>query len=272
MIDVPVLIAALAVMLVSLSGVLFMRGMLHKWVVVHLPLLATFSAGVFLIVAMLLAEESIHEGGWIVGLSAIIFGAVLIESIRFIFPEDHHHHGTHDHPHSPIDGRRVLMSDALHNVGDGVLLVGAFAADLYIGIAATIGILLHECVQEISEYFVLRSAGYTDREALQRNFAVSASILIGVVTATALSAVPIVLAVIAGLAAGGFIAVLGRDLLPHAWRAAERGNAPAHAAAIFLGSLVMLGMQFIAPHEHEEDERADEVHASEKIDGVTHQD
>jgi len=262
------LLAAFAVMLVSLSGVLFTRGVLHRWAIAHLPVLATFSAGVFIVVVILLADEAIHEGGWVVGLCAIILGAVLIESIRYLFPEDHHHHGEHDHSHSPIDGRRVLMSDALHNVGDGVLIVGAFAVDVWIGIAATVGILLHEVVQEVSEYFVLRSAGYSDREALVRNFVVSSSILVGVVIAVALSAVPVVLSILSGLAAGGFIAVLARDLLPHAWRAAERGNAPAHAAAILLGAALMIGMQFVAPHTHSEDEH-EPAHESDEHEDFT---
>lgn len=268
MFESSAIIAAFVVMLASLSGVVFSRGALNRWISGHLPVLATFSGGVFIVVAILLSDEAIHEGGWIVGLSAIILGAVLMEGIRFLFPGDHHHHGTHDHPHSPIDGRRVLMSDTLHNVGDGVLLVGAFAVDVSVGIAATIGVFLHEVVQEISEYFVLRSAGYTDSEALLRNFAVSASILIGVVTASALSSIPIVLSIIAGLAAGGFIAVLARDLIPHAWRAAQGGSALSHAGAVLFGAGLMVMMQLIAPHVHESE--GDPLH--EEHEEITHSD
>ncbi|MFZ2556188.1 MAG: ZIP family metal transporter [Minisyncoccia bacterium] len=246
------LLAAFAVMTVSLLGVIFTVGRLGSWMQRYLTYLATFSGGVFLLIAYHLAEEAVHEGGWIVGVGSVLLGAALMEGIHFFFPLEHHHHGhVEEHTHSPIDGRRVLLSDALHNIGDGILLVGAFAADVWIGIAATVGVLLHEMVQEISEYFVLRESGLTNREALSRNFLVSSTILIGFVFA-AFASGPFV-AILAGLAAGGFLSVVLHDLLPHALASVRtHGGAYVHVLAALVGASAMFGLQSALPHEETE--------------------
>lgn len=248
------LIAALIVMMVSLAGSIFARGRLGEWMNKYLTYLATFSGGVFLVIAYFLAEEAVHEGGWIVGLGSVLLGAAIMEGVRFLFPNKHHHHGPHDHTHSPIDGRQVLLSDALHNIGDGILLVGAFAADFYVGVAATVGVVLHETVQEISEYFVLRGVGYTNGQALARNFVVSAAILIGLVFATYLSSIPFVLSILSGIAAGGFLSVVLHDLIPHAIASVRtNGGLYVHVLVALLGAFAMLGVQALVPHESEEE-------------------
>lgn len=244
--------AALAVMLVSLVGVVFAVGRIGEWMQKYLTYLATLSAGVFLLIAYHLAEEAVHEGGWIVGVGTILLGAAIMEGIHYFFPLEHHHH-EHDesHAHTPVDGRKVLASDALHNVSDGILLVGAFASDIYVGIAATVGIILHEAVQEISEYFVLRESGYSHGGALARNFIVSTTILIGFVFAAFLSSGPF-LAILSGLAAGGFLSVVLHDLLPHAYHSVRmHGRAYVHVIAALLGAAAIFTLQMTFPHEEE---------------------
>lgn len=244
------LLAALAVMLVSLIGVIFTAGRLGAWMQRYLTYLATFSGGVFLLIAYHLAEEAVHEGGWVVGIASMLFGAALMEGIHYFFPLEHHHHEHEEgHVHTPVDGRKVLASDALHNIGDGILLVGAFASDIYVGLAATIGVLLHEAVQEISEYFVLRESGLSNTQALTRNFAVSATILIGLIFAFFLSSGPFV-AILSGLAAGGFLSVILHDLLPHALASVrQHGGAYIHVIAALVGASAMFALQTALPHE-----------------------
>ena len=143
------------------------------------------------------------------------------------------------------------MSDALHNIGDGVIIVGAFVVDFWIGVAATFGILIHELVQEIAEYFVLREAGYTSRQALVRNFAVSSTILIGIFGASYFDQSPWLIGIISGVAAGGFLSIIFADLLPHARHSVRHhgGNVLVHIAVALLGALIMLGAQTLLPHE-----------------------
>jgi len=261
-------LAALSVMAISLIGVIFLSRRLGTWIHRHLTYLATFAAGVFIIVAWHLAEEAIHEGGWIVGLGAMLVGAALMESINFFFPAHHHHDTHHDHAHNDIDGRRVLLSDALHNIGDGILIVAAFSADLYIGIATTIGVLLHELVQETSEFFVLKESGYSDTRALTMNFSVSSTILVGLFLAFFLSSVEIVVAVLAGLAAGGFMSVLLHDLLPHALASIKtHGRAYIHLITLVAGAALMFGVQAFASHEEIEEHIESDAETPVHIEG-----
>ncbi len=260
------LVAACAVMLVSLSGVLFASQTLSRWMRSNLTYLATFSGGVFLIVVYHLLEETLHESGSVaIAAGAVLFGVALMEALHHLLPAEHHHHNIeHGHAHTSVDGRRVLLSDALHNVGDGVLLVAAFATSWAIGIAATIGILIHELVQEISEFFVLKEAGYSTSKALSRNFLSSSTILVGVALAAFLSSADEISVLFGGLAAGGFLAVLLRDLMPHALESIrERGGAWKHVTALFLGVALMLSVQTYFGHEEGADEaRGGEITSS----------
>ncbi len=268
----PPLVAAFAVMLVSLSGVAFASQALSGWMRSNLTYLATFSGGVFLIVVYHLLEETLHESGSVaLAAGAVLFGAALMEALHHLLPAEHHHHNVeHAHAHTPFDGRRVLLSDALHNVGDGVLLVAAFATSWAIGIAATIGILIHELVQEISEFFVLKEAGYSTAKALSRNFLSSSIILIGVALAAFLSSADEIAVLFGGLAAGGFLAVLLRDLMPHALESIrERGGAWKHITALFFGVALMLSVQTYFGHDEGADEaRGGEITSSPQTQGI----
>jgi zinc and cadmium transporter len=259
------LIAAVAVMLISLSGVLFASQALSRWMQSNLTYLATFSGGVFLIVVYHLLAETLHESGSVaLATGAVLFGVALMEALHHLLPAEHHHHNVeHAHSHTSVDGRRVLLSDALHNVGDGVLLVAAFATNWWIGVTATIGILIHELVQEISEFFVLKEAGYSTAKALSRNFLSSSTILVGVALATFLSSADEIAVLFGGLAAGGFLAVLLRDLMPHAIVSIrERGGAWKHGVALIVGVALMLIVQTYFSHEETHEAQGGEVTAS----------
>lgn len=259
--------AALAVMLISLSGVLFAAGPLHRIAQRNLPYLATFAGGVFLIVVYHLLEESLHEGSVALAAGAILFGAALMEALHHLLPDTHHHHSTeHAHAHTSIDGRRVLLADALHNVGDGVLIVASFAVDFSVGIGATVGILIHEFVQEISEFFVLREAGYSIREALARNFFASSTILVGVGIALYLASADEIALLFAGLAAGGFLAVILRDIIPHTVGSIRtRGGSLIHLGALVAGIALMLAVQIALPHQEHEEPGLEDVGATTAV-------
>lgn len=147
----------------------------------------------------------------------------------------------------------MMLGDAVHNIGDGLLLVPAFAVSTQAGIAAAVAIFFHEFVQEISEFFVLKQAGYSTKEALGKNFIVSSTILIGVFLSLTLSSVDGLADLLIPFAAGGFLHVILRDLIPHAVRSVKRhGKSHIHVASLILGATIMLGMTLAFPHGHEE--------------------
>jgi zinc and cadmium transporter len=249
------LFAALSVMVASMAGVLFTSRYVSLWINARLTYLATFSAGVLSVLVFHLVEESLHGADTLlIAALPIVCGFLALEILHRLIPGDHHHHESTDHTHSDVDGRRVLLSDSVHNITDGFLIVSSFIADWRIGIGATIGILVHEVVQEVSEFFVLRHAGYSSARALVLNFLSSSTILIGVGLALFFARAEHLLSVLTGLAAGGFLSVVTRDLVPSAIRAARDGGTwMKHITAFIVGCAVMTTISLLAPH-------ADETH------------
>lgn len=246
-------LAALSVMLASLAGIFTVWKIANNFVKKHLAYLVTFSIGVFLVTSWSLSNEAYEFLNSPLKLSLyIILGFVLVEAFSKILPNIHHHHETeYDHTHHKVDARRIIFSDSLHNIGDGILLVPVFLIDVRIGIATTIGIFFHEVVQEISEFFILREAGYSTKKALLLNFLVSSTILVGVFMGFTIISVDTLVGPIMAISAGSFIYVIARDLIPNTLNTLKRkGNARKHVLALILGILIMFGIGALAPHAH----------------------
>lgn len=265
----PIIISAAAIMLASLSGIIFVWKGLGAWTERNLRYLATCSIGVFAVIIYgLFAEALEHQGILAVFLFALA-GTAAIASITALIPNAHHHHaGTGGHEHSPIDARRMMLGDAVHNMGDGLLLVPAFAISAHAGIAAAVAIFFHELVQEISEFFVLRQAGYSNKKALGMNFLVSSTLLVGVGLSLALSSVESLADALIPFAGGGFLYVILRDLIPHSITSIRsHGKAGIHLASLLIGATAMIAVSLLAPHsyEHEEgDAQAGELPGAQK--------
>ncbi len=254
-----ILIASLAIMLASLSGKLVTWGLIGRWLTPRMRYLVALAGGVFAVIVYGLIEEALHEGGLVpMTIGAFLLGGVLLEGVTRLLPKGtHHHHGPHpEHTHGRLDARRMLLGDAVHNVHDGLALVPAFLVSPAVGIGTAVGIFLHEVVQEIAEFFVLREAGYTVRSALVWNFAVSATLLIGVAVSATLASVEFLHAPLIAFSAGGFTYVLLRDLLPSAIMRAQQDRQYGSYVGMFLvGVLIMLTVTVLFPHEeHEEEE------------------
>ena len=266
-----ILLAALAVMLASLAGVCTISSRrLGALIERNLSMLVSFSAGVFLLIGWELTSEalehapSVYEGvGW------ILAGSVALSLVFRLVPTFHHHHDEQEdaHQHSPIDGRRVLLSDALHNVGDGILLAAAFAVSAPFGVITAGSVFIHELVQEVSEFFVLRQAGYETKRALSLNFLVSGTILLGAIGGFfLLETFEALEAPLLGLTAGALAVVLTHDLIPHTLRSSQGfAHAMRHLLWFLIGALLMWSVQSLAAHAHEAEEHRDEAaHASEE--------
>lgn len=244
------LIASVVIMSGSLAGVLFTSNTLGAWMRPRISYLATFSAGVLSVLSYHLITEALENASSLtVIVVSVTAGIIILEIIHGLVPDAHHHHEATDHAHSEVDGRRVLISDGIHNITDGFLIVSAFLAGWQIGVAATIAIFFHECVQEISQFFVLKHAGYSDRRALLSNLAASSTILIGVGIAVLFATSGILISVLSAVAAGGFLSVVVRDLVPHAVDSARTsGHWFPHTFAIVTGAALMLTIDLAIPH------------------------
>ncbi len=247
-----IILSAIAIILVSLIGKLLTWKKMGDFLEKHTHYLTTFSAGVFTIITVSLLGE-VFEGNdnKILATSSIFLGIIVIRIITDLMSPLHHHHSLENEccPHSRLDARRVIWSDTFHNAGDGVLLVTSYLIDIKIGLAATIGILFHEVVQEISEFFILREGGYSVRKALWYNFLSANSIWVGIIFAIAFSKTVTLNTVLTGLATGGFLYVLTRDLIPHSIHDAKHNHTQWQHISLFILGLFL--MYFMTQIVHE---------------------
>jgi zinc transporter ZupT len=275
------ILLSFVIMLASLSGVIFIWKRFGEVIEKNLSYLVSFSAGVFLFVTYLLAQETIHHsesqsGGIGTGVFWIVLGIVLFFILFKLLPQFHHHHDEKeecDHPHSKIDARRILVSDGVHNIGDGILLATSMMASPAIGVMTAVSIFIHEFVQEVSEFFVLRQAGFRIRKALWVNFLVSATILIGAIGSYFLLETFEILEIpLLGIAAGSFLVVVLNDLIPHSIRNSHNKTHYFKHITWFIIGLVLMGLAGnIVSHSHDAGEHGHE-HETEHHEELHHDD
>jgi len=240
-------------MLASLIGVISVWKKLGQIIENNLHFLVSFSAGVFLFISYHLILETVSEAKTIqTGLFWILFGIFSIWLVFKLLPTFHHHHDneTEIHVHSQIDARRIIISDAIHNIGDGILLVTSFTVSTTLGMVATFSIFVHEIIQEISEFFVLKGAGYSTKKALIINFSTSTTILIGslggffLLDNFKIFEIPLL-----GLASGSFLMVIIQDLIPHSIKTSTtKIHIVKHLAWFIIGLILMIGISEITSH------------------------
>ncbi len=244
---IEILTAALAIMFMSFSGKLFVWKSVGNFVQYNLRYMVTLSTGVFATTLFLMLDETANTDANILTVSiTAVLGALTLELLQRLIPESHHHHGSNEEEccehmaTHKINPRRVLLGDAIHNIADGILLVSAFVIDVRVGIAATVGIMLHEFIQETSQFFILKRVGYSDNKALLQNFFASTSILLGVGVSLLLVNVNDFVPLLIAFAAGSFIYIILRDLLPHTIsNIKHQGGSLKHLASFVLGVLIM---------------------------------
>lgn len=111
-----------------------------------------------------------------------------------------------------------FTADGIHNFVDGMLIAAAFIIapeNPQIGITTTIAVILHEIPQELGDYSIFLSAGFSRRKSLTLNFLSALTAIIGAILTLTFSEVtqPLSLFFIP-VAAGGFIYLALFGLLP----------------------------------------------------------
>ena len=188
--------------------------------------LVSYAVGAMLGAAFLdllphLFEESKNPGRTA---SFILLGLLAFFVLEKLLLWRHHHgedeqeqgHGHHDHD---AGGGRVgwmiVFGDSFHNFTDGVIIAGAFLADMRLGVVTATAIIAHEIPQEIGDFVVLLHSGFGRAKALFWNgFSGAAAVAGGVVAYFALSAVSDWIPEILAFAAASMIYVAVADLIP----------------------------------------------------------
>lgn len=247
---IEALLGAMVVMAVSLIGVVFTFGTARTWFGKNLFFLVSFAGGVFLVTAGALTLEVLEVAdAWWQGAGLIVIGYILALVLHKLLPETHHHHSSDCHHHHR-KAKKLIVGDAIHNIADGIVLMVAFGVSPTLGLGVLLSIVIHEVLQEVSEFFVLLQAGYSVKKALAINFAASSTILLGVVLGYFALASQELEVLLLALSAGFFFNIVLHDLLPK--RSEYGANWLTQIAVVLAGVLVMAGAQWTvgAGHEH----------------------
>jgi len=153
----------------------------------------------------------------------------------------HHHAAVHDRD---AVSSLVLVSDAIHNFIDGLVIAGSFLVGPSVGIVTTVAIALHEIPQEIGDFGVLVYGGFEKRRALVLNYLTQATVilggLVGILLGDAFAGLPTILL---PFAAGNFIYIASSDLIPEIKADENPWRSLAYFAVFLLGILLMLGIR-----------------------------
>ncbi len=255
-----IFIAGFFILLTSLSGKLMMWGTLGDFLQRNIKFLVTFALGIFSATFILMFSEAREYNAPIVHVALVAgLGAIILELLQKAIPDAHHHHGANkdecceqfnrsNQLNKPINPKRILIGDAFHNIGDGLALVPAFLISPNAGLALAFGVFLHEFVQETSEFFLLKEAGYSTRRALLSNFVVQSSIFIGIIIAIIIVKTTHIAPYLIALSLGMLLYIILRDLLPHTIeQVRHNGKFLTHIILFFVGLILLLGLSHILP-------------------------
>ncbi len=158
------------------------------------------------------------------------------------------HASTNDHGRS---GMMIMIGDTVHNFVDGILIAGAFLADVQVGIVTALAIIAHEVPQEVGDFLILLNSGYSKSQAFAINMLSSvAMVLGGLLGYAALSALEQWIPTLLGLAAASMLYVSVADLIPGLHKRPEPQHSAAQIALIAMGVGTIWLTHFLFEHGH----------------------
>lgn len=241
------LLATFAISLVSLVGVFTLslrEELLRKYIFLFVSLaVGALLGGAFLHLVPESYESITSEG--LVGL-LIIAGLFLFFAFEKFLHWHHHSDDSDEHDHVHPVGTLILVSDALHNFIDGIVIGASFMVSVPVGVATTIAVLIHEVPQEIGDFAVLLHAGYSRAKALWYNFLSALMAVLGTVVVFVLgSAIESLTVWVLPIAAGGFLYIAVADLIPELHKTHLGKHSIAQFVVIAIGVALMYALTFL---------------------------
>lgn len=102
-------------------------------------------------------------------LPAVLFGIVLFFVLDKLMIWRHCHERECDVHGVGTSGSLILIGDAFHNLTDGIVIAAGFLSSKFIGITVGLSVITHEISQEVGDFGILLSSGYSKRRALIMN-------------------------------------------------------------------------------------------------------
>lgn len=256
-----ILLSGLAISFVSISGIVILKvhPRVASFVEKNLLYLSAISAGVFLVTSSLLIKETLTILNPLQSTFAFGIGALLYMLLHHSLSPHRHMGAEHTHAHEgKTAGWKIIIGDTLHNIADGLLLVASFGASTVLGFSNALSIALHEVPQEISEFLVLKKSGFSNREAVYRNFASALSIFVGIALGLFFIRTELLQAYLLGITATFFLGIIFTDLFP-VRRLIKTGKFKKIVFALILGIVFMGIVRLSLGHGHTQDNHNSEA-------------
>jgi zinc transporter ZupT len=204
------------------------------------PIVKGFGLGVYSALVFVLLKESFEHADLIIAGGGLLLGFLISFFIGYYFKEFHHHHGIEEHHvHSKVSAVKILISDFLHNIVDGIAIVSGFAINNTVGITSIVGVLGHQIIQQSGQQVLLVEEGLKPKKALFVSFLISLSVFIalfigqGEVLESSLMAV----------SAGVILFKILTDIKENKWTKYS-------VIGFIIGFVLLLGSLLVIPHTH----------------------
>lgn len=240
------LISVLVVSLVSLTGIFalsFEEKKMRKMII----FLVSFAVGALFGDALihLLPEAFEKIESRAISSLLVLLGILAFFGLEKFVRWRHCHivyHEDHAHPMAAVN----IFGNIVHNLIDGMLIGASYLANIPLGIATTVAILLHEIPQEMGNFAVLIHSGYRMKKAIAINFLSALVAFLGVALALVVGkyAANFTLFLVP-VTACGFLYIAGSDLIPELKHETKITASIGQLAAIVLGIAVMAGLLLI---------------------------
>ncbi len=144
---------------------------------------------------------------------------------------------SHGHAHNHAGGGwAVLLGDSVHCFGDGILIAAAYMADIKLGLAATLAVLVHEIPHHMGDLVVLRQSRQGASEAVAKLSAAGAvTVLGGIVGYLLVEQLHHLLPYLLVIASSSFIYVALADLIPQLQKRLSLRQTAAQVAWLAVG-------------------------------------
>lgn len=241
MILFSIIASTVLISLVSFIGVLVLL-LKEKWLDRILLALVAFSTGALIGSAFLhLLPEAIEGAGPENIIKVFLF--VILGFASFFILENFihwHHHHAKEHPEIMPFSYLILVSDAIHNFVDGVVIAASFVVSFPLGIAASLAVIIHEIPQEMGDFGVLIYGGIKKSRALLLNFLSALVAVLGGLVGFLLSGkMGENVVFLLPFAAGNFIYIASTDLIPEIKSKMTHPKSSFHFIVFLFGILLM---------------------------------
>ncbi len=200
-----------------------------------------FGLGVYAALIFVLIKESLEISDPTITIGGIFIGFIVSLLIGYYFKEFHHHHDeeTAHHHHSRSSAFKILVSDFMHNIVDGIAIVSGFVLSPVAGITSTIGVLGHQFIQQSGQQVLLTGSGVPPKKALFVSLLVSLSVFVSLFIGEAEMLESLLMTVSAGIIMFKVIT----DIKENKWNKKS-------SSGFIIGFLLLIISLMLVPHVH----------------------